>query len=162
MSTTQPTDPLEWPADYPPSKGRRLFFIGVRWLGPDLSFFEALRKQQASRTELVMELWGDEPRRRSFARFICPLLKENMRWPTPFFVPGDRMRVLAAGPRYDPVDHLDWERLVMDLEKELGQRFPPAYWVTALAWTLGEMVDDLLRQCPSYSGPQSLFFSASR
>ena len=80
---------------------------------------------------------------------------------TPFFVPGDRISVLAAGPRYEWVDGFELESLVMDLEKELGQRFPRAYWETALAWTLGELVDDLLKHCPSYSGLSGLSFSAA-
>jgi hypothetical protein len=51
------TDPLVFPPHFPPTTRWKRFFQGVRWLGPDLTFFKMLKRQQANRLQNQMEVW---------------------------------------------------------------------------------------------------------
>ena len=57
------TDTLVFPPQFPPTTRREKFFIGVRWLGPDLSFFKELKQQQGERIPEQMRAWGSGKRR---------------------------------------------------------------------------------------------------
>ena len=52
------TSALVFPEHFPPATRWKKFFIGVRWLGPDLSFFKDLKAQQAARSADSMHAWG--------------------------------------------------------------------------------------------------------
>src|SRR5262245_30155413 len=90
---------LKWPAHWPPTSGRKRFFIGVRWLGPDLSFFRGLRELQAKRSENLMTAWP-EGEQRNAAPIIGRALQIALRWPTPYFLPDDKLNAVVYGPRF--------------------------------------------------------------
>ena len=65
---------IHFPDHFPPNTWMKKFFIGVRWLGPDLSFFKDIKILQANRTECMMDIWGDV-RRKDMAESISNILK---------------------------------------------------------------------------------------
>ena len=139
-----PNEPLEYLAHYPPTDRWRKFFIGVRWLGPDLSFFKNLKQQQGARTSDCMKSWGTEERKDLATVFGC-ILKEWLRWPTPYFLPEDKFGVIAGGAKFQMVDCLEFEGALRELEKFLGRRLPDSFWQVSMNRTFGEVVDEILR-----------------
>jgi hypothetical protein len=51
-------DALSYPKHYPPKTRWKKFFIGVRGLGSDLSFFDDLNAQQVARVPAMMNAWA--------------------------------------------------------------------------------------------------------
>jgi len=139
----EPEGPLVYPDHYPPKSRWEQFFIGVRWLGPDLSFFEALKAKQGARTEQVMEAWTDS-RHRSLAMFVGECFKENLRWPTPYFLPSDRWIVMAGGPSFDMIDVGDLTAAIEEIEEHLGCRLPAVFWLSLEGNSFGEVVEQML------------------
>jgi hypothetical protein len=137
--------PLCWPGHYPPTDRWKRFFLGVRWLGPDLSFFRDLKELQGQRSPQTINLWGADPERRKAAEVFGRAFQRNLRWPTPHFLPGDEFRAVAAGPRFELVEHFELEAAVEDAERMLHGRAPDEYWHDAFDRTLGEVVDEYLK-----------------
>src|SRR5438093_4737062 len=94
-----PETALAWPKHFPPKGRVKRFFVGVRGLGPDLSFFRELRDLQGNRTRSVMALWPNWPARRLAFR-LGALLRIAVRWPKPYFIPADHFGVAAYGPHF--------------------------------------------------------------
>lgn len=122
-----PEQPLQYPAHYPPTDRRKRFFIGVRWLGPDLSFFPALKARQAARSSALMDTWGGGSRQHCAER-VGRIFAEQLHWRTPVFLPEDRMNVVLGGPSFDGTDTLDAWAAVRVVEEEIRVRFPDAFW----------------------------------
>ena len=97
------TDPLVFPPHFPPTTRREKFFIGVRGLGPDLSFFKQLKKQQGERTPEQMKVWGSG-KRREIAEQLALGFKKEVRWPTAVFLPADSFEVMCNGPAFGMLD----------------------------------------------------------
>ncbi len=140
-----PNEALEYPPHYPPTDRWKKFFIGVRWLGPDLSFFKNLKQQQGSRTSDCMKSWGSNERKDLATAFGCAL-KEWLRWPTPYFIPEDKFLVIAGGTKFQMVDSLELEGALREVEKYLGMRLPDSFWQASINRTFGEVVDEILRR----------------
>jgi hypothetical protein len=137
-------DPLQYPPHYPPTDRWQRFFIGVRWLGPDLSFFKQLSAQQKARTSELLVQWGGGTRQQ-VANKISAILARRFRWSSIYFLPGDNVGVIAGGPRFDSIDGgLDVEEAIDEIEEGLGITMPKAFWQGAGSSTLGEIVDQLL------------------
>src|SRR5574337_1388714 len=98
-----PDDPLRYPSHYPPTERWQRFFIGVRWLGPDLSFFKQLEAQQGSRSSRLLDCWGGGDRA-SVAAEVGIIFARRLRWSSPYFLPGDNVAVIAGGPRFASID----------------------------------------------------------
>jgi hypothetical protein len=113
------TAPLRWPEHFPPSTGVERFFIGVRWLGPDLSFFQALRALQASRDRSSQSAWGNDVERRKLVRFFSAFLHRYVRWPGRYFIPEDALATCLYGPKFDMMDNHAYEVL----QKRMLERF---------------------------------------
>ena len=122
-----PEQPLQYPANYPPTDRWKRFFIGVRWLGPDLSFFPALKERQAARSSALLDTWGGGIRQH-FAERVGRIFAEQLHWRTPVFLPEDRMNVVLGGPTFDGTDALDAQEAVRAVEEEIGVRLPDAFW----------------------------------
>lgn len=137
-----PNEPLEYPAHYPPTDRWKKFFIGVRRLGPDLAFFQDLKGQQAARTADSMCAWSTAARR-ALAGAFGRAFQEWLRWPTPYFLPGDRLDAIAGGPSFRSVDYGEVEEALLQVERQLEHSVPPAFWQTTNAKTLGELIDQL-------------------
>ncbi|NYF22368.1 hypothetical protein HDC36_003844 [Xanthomonas sp. JAI131] len=139
-----PASPLRYPPGYPPTGRRERFFIGVRWLGPDLSFFGRLSAQQKARSVDLMELWGGGTRQRA-ASAIGAILARRLRWPGPCFLPDDVFAVVCGGPRFEMLDTgADVEDAIGEIQTQLGVALPASFWEGTATWTLGEVVDALL------------------
>ncbi|SFS16992.1 hypothetical protein SAMN05216570_3439 [Dyella sp. OK004] len=140
-----PSEPLRYPDHYPPTNRWKKFFIGVRWLGPDLSFFGHLRQQQASRTVELMGIWGGgEPR--SLAIAVGAIFSRHLHWASPYFVPDDPLSVVAGGPRFGAIDSdLDVSDALGEIEEMLGVPLGPVFWRDAAGCTMGELVERLLQ-----------------
>ncbi|WP_312318895.1 hypothetical protein [Stenotrophomonas sp.] len=122
-----PEDALRYPAHYPPTDRWKRFFIGVRWLGPDLSFFPALKARQAARSSALMDVWGGGSRQHC-AEQVGQIFAEHLHWRAPVFLPEDRMNVVLGGPTFDGGDALDAWEAIRSIEEEIGVRFPDAFW----------------------------------
>ncbi|WP_421567342.1 hypothetical protein [Stenotrophomonas sp. PD6] len=140
------SDVLTYPPHYPPRQRWARFFIGVRWLGPDLSFFTALKSLQGSRAAQQMDQWGGGARQR-IATVVGEAFARQLRWPSPWFLPGDRLEVIVGGPRFASMDtQQDIANALGEIQQMLGVALPRSYWEIASARTLGEVVDHLMAE----------------
>ncbi|WP_313460886.1 acyl carrier protein [Stenotrophomonas sp.] len=122
-----PEQPLQYPAHYPPTDRWKRFFIGLRWLGPDLSFFPALKVRQATRSPELLNAWGGGSKQQ-LAEQVGRIYAEQLHWRSPVFLPDDRMNVVLGGPTFDGTDAFDAWEVVRAVEEEFGVRFPDAFW----------------------------------
>jgi hypothetical protein len=145
--TESMSSPLTWPSHFPP-RGRKLFFIGVRGLGPDLSFFSDLRREQASRSRDVLAMWSADVRRKKIARSLSAFLHLYVRWPGRYFRPDDQLAVCLYGPEFLEIDNWSTEDFI-DIATD---RYGVVIDHTVLSWhsgiTLGEIVDELASRTP--------------
>lgn len=152
LLTMHPDEPLRYSSHYPPTGRWKRFFIGVRWVGPDLSFFKILRSNQASRTSSSMNAWGGGDRQ-ALAVAVGVALSRHCRWPTPHFLPGDSLLVIAGGPRFAAVDDADTKDAIGALEEIADVKLGAAFWEAFGPSTVGTLVDHLL----TAAGPGSTF-----
>jgi len=141
--TTHSDQPLHYPAHYPPTNRWQRFFIGVRWLGPDLSFFKLLQSAQASRTRETMDAWGGGDRQ-SLATEVGIALAMQCGWPTPYFVPEDHVAVIVGGPEFGATDGTDVDNAIGAIEEVAGVKMGTAFWWSSGSRSLGYVVDQLL------------------
>jgi hypothetical protein len=141
LLTAPAAAPLVFPAHYPPTDKWKKFFNGVRWLGPDLSFFKTLRAQQAARSADMMQVWGSASRQK-LALHVGDIFSKHLRWSTPYFLPQDRVEVIATGPHLGLV--LDCaEEAVEEIEVLLGKHMGDAFW-NSFTGSFEELIDQLL------------------
>lgn len=138
-----PLDPLQYPAHYPPSDRWQRFFLGVRRLGPDLSFFQELRAAQAARPPDAMNAWGGG-QRQALATTIGVVLARYCDWPGPCFLPDDRFQVIAGGSSVGWLDGTEVDSAIRALEELSGGSMPPGFWESAASSTLAEVVDQMM------------------
>jgi hypothetical protein len=139
-----PEQPLVYPPHYPPTDRVKRFFIGVRWLGPDLSFFGALRAVQGARSIQAMATWGGGERE-ALAFLAGRIFARRLRWPGRYFIPADRVAVIAGGPCFRMLDGgLDARDAAAEIEASLGLALGRGFWASAGAISFGELVDRLL------------------
>ena len=119
-----PDEPLRYPSHYPPTGRWKRFFIGVRWIGPDLSFFKILRSNQASRTSSSMDAWGGGDRQ-VLAAAVGVVLSRHCRWPAPYFLPGDSLLVITGGPSFAAIDDADIEDAIGAMEEIAHVKLEP-------------------------------------
>jgi hypothetical protein len=136
------TDPLVFPPHFPPTTRWKKFFIGVRWLGPDLSFFKGLRQQQAARAQSQMEVWGCD-KRREIAELLSQGFMREVRWPISVFLPDDSFQVMCNGPAFGMLDNLGGIAVIQQLEEHYGARIPNSFWAGREHATFGEIVEAL-------------------
>ena len=139
----QPSEPLQYPAHFPPSTRWKRFFIGVRWLGPDLSFLKDLRTNQASRSAVSMEIWGGG-NRKAVAAAAGAAFAKYCGWPKPYFLPSDDVSVIAGGPKFGALDTTDVGDAIGAIEEIVGTQMGPTFWEASGAATFGELVDKLV------------------
>jgi len=147
-----PGEPLQYPSHYPPTDRWKRFFIGLRWLGPDLSFFKTLRSTQASRNSSTMSAWGGGDRQ-ALASDVGIAFSRYCRWPTPYFLPGDVVSVVVGGPKFAAVDDADVEDVIGAVEEISDVKMGAAFWEACGSITVGELVDQLL----AAAGPNNSF-----
>jgi hypothetical protein len=152
MQDDAPEAPLAWPTGFPPTSRWKKFFLGVRWLGPDVSFYRRNAARQAARTDAVMAAWTGDARRLALARAVGVAFARELGWKSAFFLPADQLRAIAAGPRFSLMDHGGFDAAVERIEREIGRRLPAEIWSTAMDGTLGELVDLLLEECRNDGG----------
>lgn len=141
MQTT--SDPLRFPGHFPPKTRWDKFFLGVRWIGPDLSFFKALRKREAARSAELMEVW-DGGLRQELAEGLAQALKKNLRWKTGVFLPQDSFVVICHGPSFDWGSPFALEMAIEDFEDRYEVKVPAGFWQDHDNATFGDVVDGLL------------------
>jgi hypothetical protein len=134
-----------WPPHFPPTDPWKKFFVGVRRLGPDLSFFEELRATQASRRARCMDSWGADRARRELVFVLCAFLHRDVGWPGRYFIPEDMFSTCLYGPQLATIDDLRAEALIDRIEERTGIRVQESDWERIAAGTLGAAVDELLR-----------------
>lgn len=135
---------LQFPDYFPPKDRWGKFFLGVRWLGPDLSFFKKLKIQQATRSMEDFSQWGCASRQQ-LAQVISKVLSRELGWKSEVFLPEDAVAAVFHGPRFDFCDSDSaFEKVVEALYKEFGIRVADSFWHDKAALTLGHLVDELL------------------
>ena len=140
-----PTDDLRFPKDLPPTDRWKKFFLGVRWLGPDLSFFKLLKAQQAARSNDQMHTWGGGARQ-EIAVLISGILSRSLGWKTTVFLPQDVFAVACHGPTFDCIDRCyALKDAVESLEEKYAVSIPARFWVGKEEATFGEVVDAIIR-----------------
>lgn len=140
-----PEDPLRWPSHFPPTDPVKKFFIGVRWLGPDLHFFKEIRDQQAKRTQALMACWQTDEERK-LARLVGKHFQESIGWKTDVFLPLDAFHVIAYGPRFQSIDDLLFAEAVLRIEKEIVMTLPISFWQQVMCETFGDVVRAMLQK----------------
>jgi hypothetical protein len=136
------TEPLTFPPHFPPTTRWKKFFIGVRWLGPDLSFFKAMRRQQASRVQSQMDVWGSG-KEREIAELLSQAFRQEVRWPASVVLPGDSFQVMSHGPAFGMIDDLGSISAIKRLEKHYGIHIPNSFWAGREKSAFGEIVEAL-------------------
>lgn len=137
-------DVLKFPSHFPPTGRWKKFFLGVRWLGPDLSFFKDLKRSQANRELELLGQWGGGQRQR-VAEAISRVLAHQLGWKSQVFLPEDSVVVCFHGPSFDFCDSdAAFEAVVEVLEKEFDIAKPVAFWDDKENYTMGALVDELL------------------
>ena len=140
--TSLNSTPLRWPQGFPPKRGIEKFFLGVRWLGPDLSFFRDLKSLQASRSAEQMAIWsGGE--RQALAERIALHMQKGLKWPTAVFLPDDSWQVICNGPKFDIYDDFVALGAIVEFEDHYKVKVPRDFWENRDGATFGEVVDDL-------------------
>ena len=145
-----PASPLVWPENYPPKGRWDSFFLGFPGLGPDLSFFKELDKQQAARTEEVMAAWSDE-QARQVALSLGQILRNHWGWKKPYFLPVDHTMVVVCGPDSSAYFDIDLGDIFEDFSVQLGVKMKAGFWETVIDWndrnaSFGELVRKLVRE----------------
>jgi hypothetical protein len=138
-------DPLVFPPHFPPTTRWKKFFLGVRWLGPDLSFFKLLKRQQAERLQSQMDVWGCGERRQ-VAEELSLAFKEKVHWPTSVFLPEDFFQVMCNGPSFGLLDDLGSIAAIRQFEEHYGVRIPNSFWAGREHDTFGQVVDALTNE----------------
>lgn len=135
---------LRFPDGFPPTERWKKFFIGVRWLGPDLSFFKDLKVTQALRDDSEMATWGGG-RRQAVAEELSKVLAVQLGWKTNCFLPEDAVAVVFHGPSFDFTDP---DSAFMAVQETLKNEFkispPDSFWRGHNESTMGVLVDALL------------------
>jgi hypothetical protein len=134
--------PLSYPPTFPPTSKCKRFFLGVRWLGPDLNFLDEIKAQQAARDPSAMDCWPVSARHEAFE--TGRILARHLHWPTPYFIPGDRVDVILGGPEFSSIDDLGAEEAVAALEQHFGVTMGDPFWHAAASETLGQLLEGLL------------------
>lgn len=147
-----PGEPLQYPPHFPPTTRWKRFFIGVRGLGPDLSFFKELRASQSSRTVESMSTWGGGERQ-SLAVAVGSIFAKYCNWPSPHFLPEDSVSVIAGGSTFGWLDETDVGDAIAAIEELVGAKMPQGFWDEAGSSTLGQLLDQLA----SAAGPNQSF-----
>jgi hypothetical protein len=132
--------PLRYPDHYPPTDKWKMFFIGVRWLGPDLSFFRELDMQQASRTEDLMQEWGGGLRQ-VVAEIFSDIFHESLRWKSKVFLPADIFAVISSGPKFDMLENFVIEDAMAAIKKKYQIQIDQSFWDDLEEATFGQVVD---------------------
>ena len=131
--------PLRYPSDFPPTTRWKKFFIGVRWLGPDLSFFKELKATQAARRPDAMQAWSNE-RQREIAELLGEVLSRRQGWKSKVFLPQDSTAVVFHGPRFDLLDDGAVDEAIESLEAKYRIRITKEFWVGKEESMLGEVI----------------------
>ena len=140
---------LKFPEHYPPTDRWKKFFIGVRWLGPDLSFFKDLKAMQARRDQKSMAEWGGG-KRQAVAERIAGILSFQLGWKSNVFLPGDIAEVAFNGPAFDFIDSdRAFEEVVEMLKTIFGINPSQSFWEDKGKFSMGELVDVLLNEFTS-------------
>ncbi len=127
LESEPPEEPLVWPEDFPPTDPVKKFFWGIRWLGPDISFYMRLREQQAARTERQLVAWT-EPRERMIAQVFGECLSKALRWNTPYFIPSDSAVAVAYGSKFQSMEDFLFEDATRDFQQRHGKQFRKGFW----------------------------------
>ena len=146
-----PEQPLRYPPGFPPTGRWDRFFMGVRWLGPDLSFLKELRTRQSQRTVHTQVFWGGGERS-AMAATVGEAFARYCDWPTPYFLPGDSVQVVANGPAFGWIHHADDHDAIGAIEEAIGTRMGDAFWREIGASTMGDLVDRLLAAAHGLEG----------
>ena len=148
-----PEEPLVWPPDYPPTDWAKKFFIGVRWLGPDLRFFKYLRDQQAKRTAGHTALWLTQEER-DVALIMGKHFQHCIGWRTPFFLPDDLLCTIAGGSSFD-TDTMDFVDAIDAIGKQLGLAIGDQVWLDANDKPLAYIVRKIIQMQKEKAEPTS-------
>ena len=136
------TDPLQFPTKFPPKTRWKRFFSGVRWLGPDLSFFRILKDQQASRSSTQMVAWGGGVRQ-EMAELMSGIVSRGLGWKSTVFLPEDCFSVICHGPSFDSDDYTAVAAIAA-VEQLYAITIPISFWVNKKHSSFGEIVDGIL------------------
>ena len=139
-----PDPPLKFPPHFPPTTRWKKFFVGVRWLGPDLSFFADARTIQAARREDQMSAWKTG-KTREMAEILGDTLYRRHGWKTKVFLPQDQAALVFHGPRYDFLDEGAVEEAVERIESRFDVKIPFTFWAGMESATLGEVLEGIAR-----------------
>lgn len=137
--------PLRYPDHYPPTDKWKQFFIGVRWLGPDLSFFKELDVQQASRTEDLMQEWGGGLNQ-ELAEIFADIFYKSLRWKSKVFLPEDDFTVISSGPKFDMLENFVIEDAIAAIKKKYKLHIDRSFWDDLEEATFGQVVDKIKRK----------------
>jgi hypothetical protein len=69
-----------------------------------------------------MTVWHEG--RRTTALMIGRALQTTVGWPTPYFLPEDRLNVVLYGPRFQSLDGSGWDSALVAIADELGRQAP--------------------------------------
>jgi hypothetical protein len=131
--------PLSFPQHFPPTTRWKKFFIGVRWLGPDLSFFKELKATQAARHPDQMNTWSDA-RQREIAEIFGEVLSRRQGWKSQVFLPQDSAAVVFHGPRFDFLDEMAVDEAIEGVEAKYCIKISKEFWAGKEESKFGDVI----------------------
>jgi len=159
---TESASPLVWLGHFPGQDRRSSFFLGVPVLGPDLSFFTNLQRQQAARTEQVMAAWIDQ-RERRVALSLGECLQRQWGWRVPYFIPADHTMAVVCGPDFWAYFEFDLANVFEEFNKQLGTRMTAGFWETVIDWDDKSVsFEELVRKVTAELGTRGAFDADER
>jgi len=146
------TRPLVWPPGFPPGDWWGRFFTGVPPLGPSVSFFRCLEREQAARSTRALADWSDAMERRVALKFGECL--RTVGWKTPYFIPNDQVVAVVGGPSFGAFAQQDLAYLLDEFNRRLGRNLKAEFLPAVIAWDdpsvrLGELVAKVTAQLRS-------------
>ena len=122
---------------------RQHFFIGVRGLGPDTSFFTEQAALQASRAAHCLMQWGNDQTITALVEAIGAAFKGELGWGSPYFLPEDEWSRIAYGPSFNMVDSGNYEAAKKHVTAALGCKLDSEWEKAVYSLSLRGVVDSL-------------------
>jgi hypothetical protein len=130
-----PVDALRWPRSMSSPTDLQKVLMGFPFFGPDRRAYREFRRQVAARPETCLDLWKQDEATRQARDRLFKLLREEMDWEVPRFVPEDPCQILF----FDPSMNLRSGCAMLRIEELLGREIDMD---RLIKMTLGDLVDD--------------------
>jgi hypothetical protein len=141
--------PLQYPSEWHKVVSRN-FLLGLPLVGAQVSVYRDLCDQLASRTADCWAQWGEYEPRLELAQSLACALGDAADWPNAIFLPADPFVLAAWDHDSCAIDDLAVVAALDDVARRVGLPKGSVHWGRFESSSVGEVVDQLLRQGTTY------------